>query len=264
MSDATWGFVFIFLLYQFGALIGLSLRRNDIADVLWGPGFIVGALGAWFGARRADGSAAFGPTSLLIFILVSLWGLRLAWHIGRRFFKKPGEDARYREWRRQWGDSWIWRSYLQIFILQPLLLGLIALPVLHAMTSQEQTLGVTSWLGAALWMFGFIFEAVADSQLAAFTANPANKGRLMTRGLWSWSRHPNYFGEVTLWWGIWLISFSVSAWWLILSPLLISFLILKVSGVSLTEEMMAGRPGFDEYRKNTSVFFPWPPKKNPA
>jgi steroid 5-alpha reductase family enzyme len=236
--------------------LALWRRRNDLADIAWGGGFIAAALTA--GLLQTQGT----PRARLVLLLVILWGLRLAVHIGLRNLGH-GEDERYRKWREEWGRHWLIRSYLQVFLLQGVLLYLISLPVLWTILA-----GPTVWtgldaIGLAVWGLGFVFEAVGDYQLAQFKKNPANRGRIIQQGLWRYSRHPNYFGEVTLWWGIYLLALATPGGWMtIIGPLTITFLILKVSGIPLLEKKYVNNAAFQEYARKTSVFFPLPPRKD--
>jgi steroid 5-alpha reductase family enzyme len=236
--------------------LALWRRRNDLADIAWGGGFIAAALTA--GLLQTQGT----PRARLVILLVILWGVRLAVHIGLRNLGR-GEDERYRKWREEWGRHWLIRSYLQVFLLQGVLLYLISLPVLWTIL-----VGPTVWtgldaVGLAVWGLGFVFEAVGDYQLAQFKKNPANRGRIIQQGLWRYSRHPNYFGEVTLWWGIYLLALATPGGWMtIIGPLTITFLILKVSGIPLLEKKYVNNAAFQEYARKTSVFFPLPPRKD--
>ena len=192
--------------------------------------------------------------------LVSIWGLRLAWHITSRN-KGKTEDYRYLAWRRQWGKWFYLRSYAQVYLLQGFLLYLIALPVLAINNSMASPLRWLDLIGLVVWLLGFLFETVGDAQLAQFIKHSANKGKLMQSGLWAYTRHPNYFGEVTLWWGVWITSLSSTSNWLsVLGPLTITLLILKVSGIPLLERKMAKHPDFPAYKRRVSVFFPLPPR----
>jgi steroid 5-alpha reductase family enzyme len=194
---------------------------------------------------------------LLVNILISIWGIRLAWYITSRN-KSKTEDYRYLAWRKEWGKWFYVRSYLQVYLLQGFLLYFIALPVLAVNKSIASPLGWLDLIGVAIWIFGFFFEMVGDAQLAQFIKNPVNKGKLMQNGLWAYTRHPNYFGEVMLWWGIWLIALSAPNGWLaICGPLTITFLILKVSGIPMLEKKMSEHPEFAEYKRKTSGFIPW-------
>jgi steroid 5-alpha reductase family enzyme len=241
----------LFLYMSFWFVVSLLKKRNDVADVAWGLGFM---LLAWTSFFIGAGS---GLRGLLVNILVSAWGLRLAWHIYSRN-KGKTEDYRYLAWRREWGKWFYLRSYLQIYILQGFLLFLIALPVLIINTNQSTSLRWFDLIGVAIWLLGFLFEVIGDAQLARFLKNPANKGKLMQSGLWAYTRHPNYFGEVTLWWGMWLIATPVPYGVLgVIGPITITFLILKVSGIPMLEKEMEKHPDFLEYKKRTSMFIPW-------
>lgn len=173
---------------------------------------------------------------------------------------KDKEDIRYLNWRQEWGQGWILRSYLQVFILQAVFMILIASPVIYSIEHLPRETSLLVYLGVIAWIFGFVFESISDAQLKKFKQDPSNKGKMMTTGLWSYSRHPNYFGEVVQWWGVFLMAIDENSGWLILSPSLITFLILKVSGVPMLEKLMEGRPGFEEYKRKTPIFFPWFPK----
>jgi steroid 5-alpha reductase family enzyme len=239
-------------------LLAALLRKNDLADVIWGPGFLVVVGTAWrFGAPERPADVRL----VLAITLVGIWAIRLLCHVAARNLGHD-EDARYAKWRAEWGQSWLWRSYLQVFLLQGLILLLVSSPLLWLVANQEVPLDGACYVGILVWLFGFAFEAIGDEQLRRFKNDPANRGKLMTNGLWSWSRHPNYFGEVVQWWGIFLFALPLPYGTLtVISPLLITFLILKVSGVPMLEEAMAKRPGAEEYRRQTSVFFPRPPRR---
>lgn len=234
-------------------VLALILKNNSIADVGWGAGFIIASWAAWLQTPHT----LAGTTTL---VLVLIWGSRLSWHILRRNAGKP-EDWRYAEWREQWGKWFILRSYLQVFLLQGLLLLIIVSPVIAIMASNTP---LTPWLariGMIVWIIGFGFEVVGDAQLRAFIAAKPKPGSVCDIGLWQFTRHPNYFGEATLWWGIFLLALSVSApWWLIIGPITITTLVRYVSGVPLLERKMMQNPAFQLYAKRTSIFFPRPPK----
>lgn len=236
-------------------ILALIKKRNDYADIFWGPGFVIAALGALLLSGRDLNS--LGLREILIIACVSIWALRLFWYVGLRNILKGKEDIRYLNWRNEWGKTWVWRTYLQVFILQALILLIIALPVIYSVDQSPREMNFIVYAGALIWIIGFIFESVGDSQLKSFKANPANKGKLMTSGLWSITRHPNYFGEVTQWWGVFIMAAQLDSLWLIVSPLMITYLILKVSGVPMLEKLMEGRPGFEEYKAKTSIFVPW-------
>lgn len=231
-------------------VISLIQKRNDLADIAWGGGFVLLTWSAYFLSDNP------GTRGLLANTLITIWGLRLAWHIGRRNMGKP-EDYRYQAWRQAWGKWFYLRSFFQVYMLQGLLLAIIALPVyfIHQMPASDLT--VIDGIGLGVWLIGILFESIADHQLAVFKKNPENKGKLLQSGLWAYSRHPNYFGEVLLWWGIWIITLNTpDGWWTIIGPLTITFLILKVSGIPLLEEKMANHPDFEAYRKRVPMFLP--------
>lgn len=245
----------LFVYMNLWFVFSLIKKRNDVADIAWGLGFI---LMAW-SAYLLSGNV--GERGLLVGILVSVWGMRLAWHIYARN-KGKAEDYRYLAWRKQWGKWFYIYSYLKVYLLQGALLYIIILPVLVINKNVGPALGWLDIAGAAIWLFGFYFEVVGDAQLSGFIKNPANKGKLMQSGLWAYTRHPNYFGEVTLWWGIWLIALSVPGGLLsAIGPITITFLILKVSGIPLLEQKMAENPEFESYKNRVSMFIPLPPKK---
>lgn len=236
-------------------VVSLLKKRNDVADVAWGLGFV---LMTWMSFFLSGDSGARG---LLVGVLVSIWGLRLAWHIHSRN-KGKAEDYRYLAWRKEWGKWFYPRSYLQVYLLQGMFLFLIVMPALLINKHAGVSIGLLDLVGVAVWLLGFYFEAVGDAQLARFIKDPANKGKLMQSGLWAYTRHPNYFGEVTQWWGIWLIALSVPSGLLaIIGPLTITFLILKVSGIPMLEKKMEENPDFAEYKRKTNVFIPMPSRK---
>lgn len=244
--------VLLYMLLWFAA--SLVLKRNDVADVAWGGGFIVAALAAQLSRGAATDRA------VLVVVLVIIWGLRLAIHIGLRN-RGRGEDARYRKWREEWGRYATVRSFFQIFILQGVLLLVISLPVIRVITAPDLSLTLMDFLGSVVWLIGFLFEAISDWQLLQYKKDPAHKGTVITTGLWRYSRHPNYFGEVTLWWGIYLIALAVpGGWTTIIGPITITALILGVSGIPMLERKYQGNAEFDEYKRRTSAFFPLPPK----
>jgi len=235
-------------------LVARALTRFDVADIAWGPGFIVSALTA------AAASDNLHPRAYLVMALVIVWGMRLSLHVYLRNRGKS-EDARYRAWRQEWGKNANIRAFFQVFLLQGLLLLVIALPVTSAIIAEKSPFTILDAAGLVIWAMGFLFEAISDWQLVRFKKNPAHKGKIIMTGLWRYSRHPNYFGEVTLWWGIYLIAVAAGAGWpMIIGPLTITFLILKVSGIPMLEKKYEGNPEFEEYRQRTSAFFPLPPK----
>lgn len=235
-------------------VVSIVKKRNDVADVAWGLGFVLLAWVSYFLGESDN------LRSLIVVALVTVWGVRLASHIARRHRGRP-EDFRYAKWRTEWGRWFLLRSYGQVYLLQGTLLFLVVCPVLIMNSQSGQGWGYLDTLGLLIWGIGFFFESVGDAQLARFIQNPENKGRIMQSGLWRYTRHPNYFGEVTQWWGIWLMALAVPGGLVgIIGPLTITFLILKVSGVPLLEQKMAEHPDFAEYRRRTSMFVPLPPR----
>lgn len=226
-------------------------KRNDIADVAWGLGFMLLTWVSFFISSHQ------GIRGLLVGILVSIWGIRLAYHIHSRN-KGKAEDYRYLAWRNEWGKWFYIRSYFQVYFLQSLFLLLIILPVLLINKSNDAALIWVDALGILVWIVGFYFEAIGDAQLASFIKDPANKGKLMQSGLWAFTRHPNYFGEVMQWWGIGIIALGVKDGWIgLIGPITITYLILKVSGIPMLEKKMELHPDFAHYKKTTSSFIPW-------
>lgn len=247
----------LFVYMNFCFLWSLIKKRNDVVDVAWGLGFI---FISWLSLL------VFGQASwrgFITAILVSVWGIRLSLHVYLRN-KHKTEDFRYLAWRKAWGSWFYVRSYIQIYLLQGFLLFVIAWPVMHINKGPRVSLTLLDFIGILVWLFGFFFESVSDAQLARFTKEQGNQGKILQTGLWQYSRHPNYFGEVTLWWGIWLIAVSVPGGFMtILSPLTIMLLILYVSGIPLLEDKMAKKNDYAAYKKRVSVFIPMPKKRAP-
>lgn len=229
-------------------------KRSDLADIAWGLGFIT------LYTILLLVNKTFNTITIIVFFIILIWGLRLATHIYQRN-KNKTEDFRYKKWREDWG-KWFWlRSYLQIFLLQGILMGVIATPLIF-LVSLPTTNSKWIILAILIWLFGFVFESVSDKQLSNFLKDTNNKGKIMVSGLWKYSRHPNYFGEVTQWWGIFLISyFATQNFYSIIGPITISFLILKVSGIPMLEKKYEGNLDFLAYKQKTNAFFPWFPKK---
>lgn len=248
-------FIFLLFLYMnFWFIVSLIIKRNDIADIAWGLGFV---FLAWCAILTYQ---SFSWISILVNCLVTIWGLRLSIHIFLRNRKK-GEDYRYQQWRIQWGKWFTIRSYLQIFMLQGGLLYLIVFPVLFINLNSYGKLNLFDFIGLFVWLIGFFFETVGDWQLSRFIKNSKNKGKIIQTGLWKYSRHPNYFGEVTLWWGIYIFALSIPYGFItVFSPITITTLILFISGIPLLERKYLGRADFEDYKKQTSIFIPLPPR----
>jgi steroid 5-alpha reductase family enzyme len=238
-------------------LVSLLLRDASIVDSFWGMGFV---LSAWlYYALTPEG---FAGRKLLTCALVTIWGLRLSGYILRRNWGKP-EDYRYAAWRQEAGRRWWWLSFFKVFLVQGVLLWLISTPLLAAQINPiPPHLTWLDGLAVLVWGVGFIFEAGGDCQLARFKADPANRGKLLTTGLWRYTRHPNYFGDAAQWWGFYLLALAAGGWWTVLSPLLMTFLLMRVSGVRLLEKSLKEtKPGYEEYVRRTSAFFPRPPRR---
>ncbi len=248
--------IVVFALVTTGFILAVKLKNNGIADVLWGIGFIVITYTTLFV------NGIYSIRQLVVTVLVLFWGVRLAAHI---FMRNKGkkEDFRYAAWRAQWGKAWVIKSYLYVFLLQGFFMLLVALPVLFTNTYPGPTIGLLDRIGVVMWLIGFYFEAVGDWQLMQFKKKASNKGQIMNKGLWKYTRHPNYFGESLMWWGIYVIALSnMSAWWTFIGPLFITFSLLKVSGVTMLERKYKGDKAYREYQKTTSAFFPWFPSKS--
>ncbi|MCS6946496.1 MAG: DUF1295 domain-containing protein [Steroidobacteraceae bacterium] len=243
------------LLFAATAVWSLSVRLHNVAivDILWGPMFLVAAL--CYAATQSG-----GPRTLIVLGLVAIWALRLAVYLTVRNWG-AGEDRRYRAIRARNEPGFAWKSLYLIFGFQAALAALVSLPLLGAIAG-EAPLGGFDAAGVALWAIGFYFEAVGDWQLARFKADPANRGKVMDRGLWRYTRHPNYFGDCCVWWGFYLLAVGAGAWWSLPGPVLMTVLLLRVSGVALLErDLGARRPGYADYIERTSAFFPWPPRR---
>ncbi len=253
-----WDSAFLALAWMAGAgvatwLASLALRNVSIVDSLWA---VMITLGAWVYALAAPQT---GPRETLVLLLASLWMIRLSGYITWRNWGH-GEDHRYQAIRARNQPHFEFKSLYLVFGLQAALAWIVAWPLLAALAG-TQSLGLLDILGAGLWLLGITFEGIADQQLARFKADPANAGRVMDRGLWRFSRHPNYFGEFCVWWGVWLVALAAGGAWTIVSPLLMTVLLLKVSGVALLEQDIGERrPAYRDYIARTSAFFPWPPR----
>ena len=250
LSPSSWGLVFAVTAALILWLLSLRLKDASIVDIFWGPG-IAGIVDIAAGVGHAA-----GPRTSAVLLLVNLWAIRMAAHIWARHH---GEDHRYGAMRAKFGANWWWLSLVQVFLLQAILIWFIPAPLVAAVLYSGVPMGWLDTAGVGIAAVALVFEAVADFQLGAFRADPANKGKVMDKGLWGLSRHPNYFGEAAMWWGFFIIGFAAShMWWLLLSPLLVTTLLLKVSGVALMEDDIAERrPGYAAYKRDVSAFIPW-------
>lgn len=234
-------------------LLSLKLRDSSIIDPFWGPAFSV----LYWPEALAHG---LGPRSLLVGGLVSLWGLRLGAYLAWRNWGH-GEDKRYTAMRRRHGAAWWWRSLFIVFALQGVLAFIVASPI-RAVAQQDPVtpLGPIDGVALALVVIGIAFESIGDLQLARFKARPQNRGRVCDQGLWRYTRHPNYFGDFVTWWGLGLFGLAAGATWQLCGPALMSLLLIQVSGKALLERGMQDRPGYADYIRRTSGFFPRPPR----
>jgi steroid 5-alpha reductase family enzyme len=238
----------------FSLLWGLSLVLRDasVVDIFWGLGFVL--VGGYYLITTDPDS---GLRGWLVMALVALWAIRLALHIGLRNIG-AGEDFRYRTWREQSG-RWFWLvSFFKVFLLQALVLWVVSSPLLLAqLPGPRAGLSVLDLIGISLFVVGFLFEAIADRQLRRFKSDPNNSGKILRTGLWSRSRHPNYFGEAVLWWGLGLLAVPTGGWLALVGPTMITFLLVKISGVAMLDAaLVERRPGYAEYIATTPAFVP--------
>jgi steroid 5-alpha reductase family enzyme len=234
-----------------GLFLYAQIRKdNSLIDIFWGPGFCVIALLTLLLSQN------FEVRPLIATALVLIWGLRLGFYIGKRNLGK-GEDFRYIEMRKRWGKHQALGAFFNVFMLQGVLMFIISQSVQNINLHSGPGLHLLDYAGILLWLAGFYFEAVGDAQMKRFKSDPANKGKIMTSGLWSLTRHPNYFGEIVMWWGIFLMALQVSHWYLSLAgTVLITFFLMRVSGVPMLERKYKDNPEYQEYVKRTPALFP--------
>lgn len=250
-TDLLQPFLIILLYFTVFFIVATAIKNNSIVDMGWGLGFVLVTLYAYLNAGH------FTLRGTVALVLVAVWGLRLAKHIFQRNMGKP-EDFRYANWRKEWGKWVVPRAFFQVFMLQGVFMYIVVFPVLLIQRSGLPGFGLTEMMGLILWCIGFYFEAVGDWQLKQFKANPDNKGKIITTGLWKYTRHPNYFGEALMWWGIWVMALTVPLGWLgIISPLTITYLLRFVSGVPMLEKKYKDREDFQAYAAKTNAFIPW-------
>ena len=242
--------VFILVVYA----IAQFIQDNSIVDIAWGIGFIIATAVAFYESK------VFFTQNALVNILTLVWGLRLAIYIFVRHSGK-GEDYRYKEMREGWGNNVALMGLLKVFLPQAIVMFIIAFPILAINCFPHDGFRLTDIIGGLIWLKGFYFEAVGDQQMFNYKKNPNNKGKVMNQGLWKYTRHPNYFGEATMWWGIFIIAIPSGYWWIsVLSPIVITLLIIKVTGVELLEKKYANNPEYQQYIKTTNSFLPWFPR----
>lgn len=254
LDQLGWPGVVMVALAVFMWLLSVKLRDVSIVDSAWSIFFLLFAL--VFAWRQGDRSVA----TFAMLALVAAWALRLSIYIIWRNHGH-GEDRRYQAIRARNQPNFEFKSLYLVFLLQAVLAFVIAMPLLPALNGANDA-NLVTWLGMAVAAFGLLFETVGDAQMARFKADPASAGQVMDRGLWRYTRHPNYFGESVFWWGVWIASASLGGAWTVFSPLLMTFLLLRVSGVPLLEaDLKQRRPAYAEYLRTTSSFVPWPPKR---
>lgn len=236
-------------------LIAVKLDNYSIVDIIWGITFIITT------TVVLVYTGLYNVVSLTIAALVLIWGLRLSIYLFSRNAGKP-EDYRYQDMRKKWGNKVKQTAFVRVFMLQGTVSLLFSLGIFLGISQSDTILAMWPvYLGVIVWVVGFLFESIGDAQLRAFIQKPENKGKVITTGLWKYTRHPNYFGEATQWFGISIIACAVPFGWIsFISPLLLTFFLLKISGVPLLEKKNAEKPGYAEYAAKTSVFLPMPPK----
>jgi steroid 5-alpha reductase family enzyme len=237
-------------------VLSVILKDVSIVDLFWGFGFVV------VNAFYAFMSGEMTTRKILVLVLVSVWGLRLSIYLAWRNLGK-GEDFRYREFRRKYGpERYWWVSYFQTFLLQGVLMMIVSVPLLAVNGGTgSNTLGVIDFIGVLVWLTGFSFEAGGDLQLARFKNDPENKGKVLQTGFWKYTRHPNYFGDSAVWWAYALFSIAAGGYWQIIGSVIMTLLIIRISGVALLEKTLVDtKPRYREYIRKTSAFLPWFPK----
>lgn len=238
-------------------LWSVVIKNVSIVDLFWGFGFVV--VNAFYFLNSGD----FNNRKILLLVLVTIWGLRLTIYLSWRNIGK-GEDFRYQEFRRKYGpDRYWWFSFFQTFLLQGILMMMVSLPLLGVNKgARAHDLNLLDYLGVIVWVIGFVFEAGGDYQLARFKQDPKNKGKILNTGFWKYTRHPNYFGDSAVWWAFGLLSIAAGSYWQAIGSIIMTLLIIKISGVALLEKSLNNnKPQYQEYIQKTSSFFPWFPKK---
>lgn len=252
----AWTGLFLLGYLLFAFLVGSLKKDNSVMDIFYGGGFI---LIAW---STLILKGEYSLRSIIVTILVTIWGIRLATYVLIRNWGK-GEDKRYQDMRKRWGNRVLINSLLRIYIFQGLIIFLVVFPVSFINVNPNPPLWILDFVGMGVWAVGFFFETVGDIQLYRFLNDPANKGKVFDDGLWRYTQHPNYFGEVTQWWGLFIIAISIFPFGLItiFGPIIITYMIINVSGVKLLDKTFEGDSEYAKYKRRTSQFFPLPPKK---
>lgn len=258
-------YIYLILLTYFSGwfIISQVKKNNGLIDIAWGLSFVITALSS------LSISGVFNLTKIILLTLIALWGFRLSFYLFKRNWNKP-EDFRYQAMRNKWKTNLKLKAFIKVFVGQSILSYIIALPIiltnLYSNEANAPIQLVLLAIGVIIFLIGFIFEVIADKNLRDFKKDPDNKGKILTSGVWSLSRHPNYFGEATLWWGIGIISISSlmpTALIGLISPIVITVLLRFVSGVPLLEKKYLGNPLYESYKEKTPIFFPFLKKKKP-
>lgn len=241
--------VLVFMIFMF--ITAQIKKNNSIVDTGWGIGFILITLVLMLNSDRIN------IKELILFAMIVVWGFRLALHI---YFRSRGkeEDFRYAQWRKDWGKNAAVIAFFKVFMLQGLLMMIIAYPIMVVFNSFNDHLTTINFVGLSIFLFGILFESIGDNQLMRFKSNPENKGKIITSGLWKFTRHPNYFGEAVLWWGIGIFTIGSDLYLTsFISPLILNLLLLFVSGIPMLEKKYAGNKDWENYKKITPAFVPF-------
>jgi steroid 5-alpha reductase family enzyme len=251
------GFVLLISLLTVLWIVSVIIKDASIVDIFWGMTFVV--TNTYYFLTTGD----FHTRKIILLVLVTLWGLRLSIFLAFRNIGK-GEDYRYQEFRKKYGpERYWWFSFFQVYLLQGIFSILVSITLLGAhFNTQSNDLNLLDYLGILVWLFGFIFEAGGDYQMTKFKKNPDSTGRVLNTGFWKYTRHPNYFGDSAVWWSYAIFSIAAGSYWTIVGSFIMTFLLLKVSGVALLEKSLkAGKPEYNDYIQKTNSFLPWFPKK---
>lgn len=250
-------FIVIMIMMTLLWIVSIIIKNVSIVDLFWGFGFVVASTVYFLNSPGNE------TRKIIVLALSAIWGLRLSSYLAWRNIGK-GEDYRYQQFRKDYGEKrYWWISFFQTFLLQGVLMWLISAPLLAAQYyGAEKEIEIIDLLALLIWFIGFLFEAGGDFQLATFKSNPSNKGKVLNTGFWKYTRHPNYFGDSAVWWGFGLFSIAAGSWLAVLGSVLMTLLIIKVSGVALLEKSLKNnKPEYQEYIRKTSAFIPWCQKK---
>lgn len=252
-----YGFLLSMALLTILWIVSVFLKDASIIDPFWGFGFVVLA----FFYQYLTGN--YSDKSMLVVALVAIWGMRLSLYLLVRNAGHGEEDYRYQQFRKDFGpERYWWVSFFQVFLLQGVLMSLVAVPIIGIMVSPEGSITLLDYVAILIWLIGISFEVGGDYQLSVFKKNPKNKGKVLNTGFWKYTRHPNYFGDAAVWWSFGLFAIISGSYYTILGSLLMNILLLKISGVSLLEKSLkTSKPQYADYIERTNSFFPWFPKK---